>query len=299
MMKNTSAVVVTYHPQLEQLGRLIDSLTRQCFYVIVVDNSESNFQDTKDYFQAYPFVSVITLKYNSGIAKAQNIGIKLSMDKNADAICLFDQDSEIKDDFVEGLWSAHFAITAKKTTRVAAIGPNYTNANNQVASPFVNIKYLSIRRVVCEVNAEFVPVDCLISSGCMLFVDALRTIGLMQEHLFIDYVDTEWCLRAKQSGLFCFGACQVPMHHSIGDGTVKFLGRRFSMHAPARHYYLMRNATYLYLRSNLPFQWKIADGLRLLCKFLIYIVVGKPRLNHFSMMTRGIWHGLIGRMGKL
>lgn len=299
MMQNTSAVVVTYHPHLEQLGRLIDSLTRQCFNVIIVDNSENDFQDTKDYFQAYPFVSLITLKYNSGIAKAQNIGIKLSMDKNADAICLFDQDSEIDDDFVEGLWRAHFAITAKMTTRIAAIGPNYINANNEVISPFVNLKHLSIRRVVCDVNAEFVSVDCLISSGCMLFVDALRTVGLMQEDLFIDYVDTEWCLRAKQSGFFCFGACQVPMRHSIGDGAAKFLGRNFSMHAPARHYYLMRNAIHLYVRSGLPFQWKIADGLRLLCKFLIYIAAGKPRQEHFIMMTRGIWHGLIGRLGKL
>ncbi len=297
-MRNTSAVIVTYYPELAPLGRLIASLTTQCSYIVVVDNSEDDFQGIESCFQAHPSINLVSLKCNSGVAKAQNIGIELSLEKGVDAICFFDQDSMIADGFIAGLWSTHAAVSSKQTTRIAAIGPNYTNANNKISSPFVKIKCLSIKRVACDNGAEFVSVDCLISSGSILFADALRIVGFMQEGLFIDYVDTEWCLRAKQFEFACFGACRVHMKHSIGDGSVRFFGRNFSIHSPLRHYYLMRNATHLYLYSRLPCQWKIADGLRLILKFFIYLLVGKPRIEHFQMMTRGIWHGIIGRQGK-
>ena len=37
----------------------------------------------------------------------------------------------------------------------------------------------------------------LISSGCLIPLSAIDTIGEMDEELFIDHVDTDWFLRAK------------------------------------------------------------------------------------------------------
>ena len=41
--------------------------------------------------------------------------------------------------------------------------------------------------------------------------------------------------------------------------TVAFLGRKFSLKCPLRHYYRFRNAVLLYREGWLPMNWKLVD----------------------------------------
>ena len=67
----------------------------------------------------------------------------------------------------------------------------------------------------------------------------------MREDLFIDWVDIEWCLRAESQGLESYIVPSAIMMHSIGDDTVRVLGRDINLHSDLRNYYMVRNATYL------------------------------------------------------
>lgn len=296
---NIAAIVVTYHPNIVQLKKLIISLSQQCKSVLVVDNSEPSCNITARLAHQFSDVDVISLNRNSGLGTAQNIGINRALHGGADAVLLFDQDSTIESSFVENLWQTYLQAQHASPVQIAAIGPRYTDLSQHIRSPFVKLSGLKIVRIPCTQGKLYVEVDCLIASGSMLLGNSLSVIGMMREDLFIDYVDTEWCLRAKQMGYRCVGACTVEMQHSIGDKVDFFWGYPFTLHTPLRHYYLMRNATALYFRSNLPLQWKVADGIRLIFKFFLYSLLAKPHTAHIGMMIRGLWHGIIGRMGRL
>ena len=295
---NVVAIIVTYNPEQQPLYLLASALARQCQKVVIVDNSEPPCEFTTLLARHNQAIQVVPLGANQGIASAQNIGIKQAFHYPCDAIALFDQDSVIDDKYIGNIYQALECARKSLPFPVAAIGPCYQDDRQTQKSPFVKVSGLCIKRVACNGAKVLVEVDCLIASGSLLTVEALKTAGCMQEDLFIDYVDAEWCLRAKSFGYRCVGACHVSMKHSLGDDPITVFGRKFTLHSPLRHYYLMRNAASLYLRSNLPIQWKIADGLRLMCKFIIYGIFGKPRLMHIKMMLRGLYDGLRGRMGR-
>ena len=55
----------------------------------------------------------------------------------------------------------------------------------------------------------------------------------------------------------------------------------------------------MYRQRWVPFQWRLVDGWRLLLKFGFYTLFAKPRYEHLKMMTQGVIHGFIGRMGRM
>jgi rhamnosyltransferase len=299
MDNNIAAVIVTYYPNAPQIEKLVHDLCSQCGLVIVVDNSEPSCDIAALLSTKYQRLIVISMGHNVGVASAQNHGIKYAIEHKYKAIFLFDQDSGVSVEFVANMWQTYIIASAIDTRPVAAVGPRYIDLKQRVHSPFIKISGLRITRVPCLPSSTFVEVDCLIASGSLLLVDALQEIGLMREDFFIDYIDTEWSLRAKQAGYRCIGACSVEMQHSIGDDVALLWKYQFPLHSPLRHYYLVRNATALYFGSSLPLQWKLADGIRLLCKFFIYSMLGEPHSAHIGMMLRGFWHGATGRMGRL
>jgi rhamnosyltransferase len=299
MSQNITAIIVSYQPNILTLANLASTLSLQCKKVIIIDNTVPACLPLVALSKRYLNIQTISLGENLGVGAAQNIGLRQALNTGCEGIVLFDQDSTVDSAYIHDIWHSYLIAATITKGRIAAVGPNYTDSKHTASSPFVKIIGFKVSRVICKSDDTFVNVDCLIASGCLLIPTFLQDIGLMREDLFIDYVDTEWCLRAKKKGYLCIGSCTVKMQHSIGDDSALLLGRRFTIHSPLRHYYLMRNAIALYLYTNLSLQWKIADAMRLICKFGVYALIGKPCQAHLAMMIKGLWHGTIKRMGKL
>jgi rhamnosyltransferase len=292
------AVVVTYHPKLGMLFALLDALEEQVSSVVIVDNGSDKSLPALLQARAKAGEHVIPLNSNRGVAAAQNTGIIWARQQGADYVVLFDQDSGPAPDMIERLHQ----VAVKKTTEgvpLAAVGPRYLDERHDNPPPFIKVRGLKIERQPCPCPDAVAEVDYLIASGCLMPVAALDQIGGMREELFIDYVDIEWGLRAKHAGLQSFGVCAATMRHDLGDEPIEFLGRKVPLHSPLRHYYHFRNAVWMYRQSWLPLHWKLADGWRLFLKYGFYTLFAKPRLQHLQMMSRGIWHGIRGRMGML
>jgi rhamnosyltransferase len=145
---------------------------------------------------------------------------------------------------------------------------------------------------------SLVEVDYLIASGILIRVSVLDKVGLMRSDFFIDYIDIEWGLRAKHFGFDSFGVCAAHMEHQLGDAPIHWFGRKIPMHSPLRHYYHVRNAILMYFDRRFPLNWKIVDGQRLVLKFGFYSLFGRPRLEHFKKMSKGIYHGISRRGGE-
>jgi len=293
------AVIVSYHPDFDKLADLLDSLVLQVQGVVIVDNGSSEDVDSWAYGRQLSLtVCAVTLGKNMGIARAQNEGIRTARKAGATHVILFDQDSAPASDMVDRLLMIALHQAAQGI-KVGGIGPNYLDSRQGNPPPFIKISGLRVQRQQCINSKSVVDVDYLIASGCLIPMDTLDEVGGMRDDLFIDYVDIEWGLRAKTLGYQSYGVCDAAMAHDLGDQPIQFLGKRYPLHSPVRHYYHFRNAMWMYRQSWLPLNWRVADGWRLFLKFGFYSLFAKPRLLHLKMMTRGILHGIVGRMGKL
>lgn len=297
-MSSVIAVIVSYQPDFVQLASLLKAISPQTASVVVVDNSATT--DVGDWLAEAGFATVhyLPLGENFGVAAAQNKGIAWAREQGADYVVLFDQDSEPETDMVARLLAAASEMGAQGYA-VAAVGPRYLDTRQNNPPPFIRVSGLHLERCACAAPDSIVPVDYLISSGCLIPMATLDAVGGMVEELFIDYVDIEWGLRAKYRGFQSYGVCAAQMRHSLGDNPITFRGRKIPLHSPLRHYYHFRNAVWLYRQAWIPANWKWVDGWRLLLKYGFYTLFAKPRFKQFAKMTLGIWHGLTGRLGRL
>ncbi|WP_371835740.1 glycosyltransferase family 2 protein [Ochrobactrum sp. C6C9] len=290
-----TGIIVTFNPDIEPLEKLINAATPQLTHLIVVDNGSRC--DLSLTLKAHPDIELIPFDENHGIAKAQNVGIQRAKAIGSDYVLLLDQDSIPAPNMVAELLKVAKTL-ASKGIHVAGVGPSYTDTRQGEAAAFVYLDGLKLKRRERQPLDAFVETDFLIASGCLTPIQSFDAVGLMNEEMFIDYVDIEWGLRAREKGYYCFGAFNAKMEHTLGDQWIKFRGRRIPVHSPLRHYYHFRNAIWLCRRPWLSFSWKIVLLWRLVRQYLFFTFFVPQGMRHAKMMTLGLWHGVINRMGR-
>lgn len=296
MTERIIAVVVTYLPDQQSLMSLLEAVVPQVHACIVIDNGSGSYVSVC-LAERFPAVQIVELGENTGIAKAQNVGVEHAKKHSADFVLLLDQDSIPAPNMVGALLQAHGHLVTSGH-QVAAVGCNYQDERRIISTPFLRVSGLRRIRVYVRRDQLIVPVDHLVASGSLISMRTLDLVGGMNERLFIDYVDIDWSLRAKHLGLQCFGVGNAIMRHNLGDAPIVFLGKDYPARSPLRHYYLFRNAVWLYRQPYTPLNWRVVDAWHLVLKFVFYSLFARPRLVHLHMMLRGIWHGLNGRLGR-
>lgn len=307
-MKNSSitphssicAVVVTYHPDLGELENLFSALAGQVTVTVIVDNGSS--KDCVNWIEAHQQENIVFLPLsdNLGVAEAHNHAILWAQKNNITHVVLFDQDSLPFPDMIEQLLASEVKLL-QRGERVAAVGPQYHDPRHPKPAPFFRFAGLKSIRINCKKGEnELHQVDFLITSGMLIRLSALDAIGMMDASLFIDYVDVEWCLRARSMEYNCFGVCAAKMSHTLGDRVFSWRsGKRIiPVHSPLRNYYLIRNALLLYKRNYISLVWILSDAYRLVLKYGLFSLLIPPRFSNFRMMTLGLWHGIRGISGK-
>jgi rhamnosyltransferase len=285
-------VLVAYRPREQVLRAVLDSISAQGTTVIVVDNTEASGRQPEVAPARY-----VPLGRNMGIAAAQNAGIALALAEGADYIWLSDQDTIYPPDFLRRMLAAAATCTAQGI-RFAALAPAFFDTLAGKVRPFIrHAPFIQAFTPAAGVNR----VADAIASGTLIPAAALRSIGLMQEDLFIDWVDIEWCWRARNlHGLQVIGVGDVVIQHALGDGLVPFLGRRITIRSPLRHYYIIRNAMYLALHSPAPtFPIRLQTAFRAVLWTVGYPMIAPDRKrDHLLACCRGLLDGLTARMGQ-
>lgn len=299
------AVVVSYHPEPELLSALLRALSPQVAQIVVVDNGSPReqlaaAQGAPSLLAADPQnVQWQLLGDNLGIAAAHNRGLAPLLAQGMDFVLLFDQDSEPRPDMVAQLLAAHRHLTAAGQ-RVGALGPVPVDRVQGRWGHFVRMVRGWPRQIHARAGQDALAVDFLISSGCLLPAPVLADVGLMNEGLFIDHVDTEWCFRAMARGWRLFAIPPAQLLHALGEHTVRiWLGRwrHVPVHSPLRGYYILRNTLLMLRTCPMSWAWRLGHLLRL-AQFLVFFSLGpRPRRLRFRMMALGLLHGLAGRSG--
>ena len=127
-----AAIVVLYRPDRNALQGLMRSLEDQVNVIFVIDNTPDHELVPED--QLFPLKLNVPLHYtaqgeNTGIAAAQNTGIRQAVAAAASHIILFDQDSVPAAGMVQTLLSAE-AKLINGGLRVAAVGPVFIDERN-------------------------------------------------------------------------------------------------------------------------------------------------------------------------
>jgi len=298
-------VIVTYHPDLSVLQTLLDAIQPQTGAVVVIDNGSSGEAVVwLGRQQQAGRLELVLLQDNLGIAAAQNRGIRRAQELGCSHVLLLDQDSIPAADMVVRLLAAE-RYCADRGEPVGAVGPRFIDPVTGVETWFHGRGPLRYRYLKCPLTeaGSVVRADLLIASGMLVRCEVFAVVGIMDEALFIDLVDTEWCLRAAAAGYGIFGVCNALMHHSIGSrsATVPAAGGRrgtFPLHPPQRYYYMARNSMLLSLRAAIPFWWKLNNGMELLFLLLLLPVAAERRFASLSLLIKGALDGLCGGSGR-
>jgi rhamnosyltransferase len=173
---------------------------------------------------------------------------------------------------------------------VAATGPRVHDERDDHEFPFIRLAWPRNRHLRCASSEGTVACDFLISSGCLLSIDAFEAIGEFDETLFIDNVDLEWCFRASGARL----------DHRLGDERLSIVnGYEIVVHSPERLYYMTRNRLMLYWRGYMPLSWKLKDAVRGLAKCAATVALVRPRAQYARMTLRAFRDAAARRGGKL
>jgi rhamnosyltransferase len=280
------AIVVTYHPDGAALERLVAALHAGGAQVIVADN-------TPDGPPAPQGCIAISMGENTGIAKAQNAAIGRALAEGADVMIFFDQDSVIEPDLVQRLL-AHL-----NTSRPGLIGPlHFDEREGFEYANYVLNRWGYPNQVTSNGREEPYPVDTRISSGSAITAQTFAVAGLFDEALFLDYVDIEWCLRARARGVPIRVDPAVSMKHSVGHSAVKVGPLTVFIDGPVRSYYRMRNAWLLLRRREVPKVFALKVITSEMVHQTIQLFVADQHRARFGAYLEALWHGLIGVGGR-
>ena len=296
------AIVVTFNPDLDVLLREFELLASQVNKIWLVDNASS--KSLASWVSGLPWASkleLVQMSANLGLGSAQNAGIQLARTAGASHVLILDQDSEPMPSMVARLLAASDRLQSAGV-RVAAVAPVYSDSATGPASGFVRLGWFDFKKQTALHGQELVEADFVISSGSLVQLSVLDYIGPMDESLFIDHVDTEWCMRAQSKGYRLFGVPGARMVHTLGDRRTRiwFLRwRNVAYHSPFRYYYILRNSLLMQRLPYMPLKWRVAEFIRCLRVVCFYGLFAPQRGACLRMMWRGVVDGLRGVSGPM
>ncbi len=253
-------IIVLYHPSTEDVASV--NHISKLYHTVVVDNTDDN----------------------KGIALAQNIALeKLKKEDGITHIVFLDQDSRLSDDYPLAVAREFERISQRQ--KLAFLGPSVKNE-------CTGEEYKSVIHHDQITSEGFIPRREVISSGGCTTVDCLKSIGLNDPNLFIDYVDFEWCWRAYSMGYVCGITPKLSISHKVGRRSVSLVGYLIILSAPYRYFYQFRNYLWLVRRKYVPLQWKIATGIKSVARLIYFPLFIKQGGLCWKYMVKGILAGL-------
>jgi len=286
------AVVVTHHPDHDFLGRL-QRVLPQVGSTVIVDNGSS--ADAVTMLRAAatsPTVTVIHQSHNLGLAQALNAGVRHARTAGRRWALLLDQDTRVDADMVDTLLAVHASLGGADAQRTAIIGSRFRDTHERPAESLP----LDARGELWQ------EVESAITSGTLLSLDAFAAIGPFREEFFIDYVDTEYCLRARTAGYRIIETRRPLMSHTVGaPSRHRWLWSKkwTTNHSAERRYYIARNNTVLLreYRTSAHGSWRWKSVVRSfrLCKRILFFE--RDKLAKIVAVAQGWWDGMRGNMG--
>jgi len=273
-----AGVIILYNPD-EKVIHNIKTYRDVVDTLFVIDNSDTADQDQVAELANTSKVDYIKMPHNMGISAALNIACKKAIDNGFKWILTMDQDSSASTEMVENL------LVYTTYDNIAIISPYHAN------------KYAPLP----DTDEKFSELTTAMTSGNLLNLDLYQIIGPFDESLFIDFVDHDYCLRARRLGYKVIQVNDAVLKHNLGN----LRQHRFfttilysTNHPPIRKYYIFRNRAFIVQKYKHDFpDFCKREFRRFFTDVLVVVCFERDKVKKLKMMYKGLrdfFHGKTG-----
>ena len=273
MKKQISVIIVNYNGKKYNdacIASILNSTIKEQLRIVVVDNfsTDDSLEALRGKWGAHKQVHILALDDNYGFSKANNEGIRYSMEQGIDYYFLLNNDTEIEPDTIERMFLSG-------------------QEKNAIVVP--KVLYADRRDVIWCAGGTFTPVikktvqsgfnqrdngqydksgACLFANGCafLLSRQIVEKIGFLDERFFLYYEDVEYSMRAARNNIGVYYCAEAVVYHKVNGSTG-------GNEKPANAYYITRNwllCNRLHMRGNGKISGKLQFPL-----FAIYFICNR------------------------
>lgn len=241
MEKKISVILVNYNGMKYNdtcIRSILRSTVSEQIQVVVVDNAstDGSLAALRDTWGNSGQVELIALEENFGFSKANNVGMRWSMEHGIRYFLLLNNDTEIELDTIERMFQCHAQTGAIVVPKVY-----YADRKNVIwcaGGDLTLVIRKSVQRGLDQPDRGQLDLSgpCRFANGCALFLsgEIIDRIGFMDERFFLYYEDTEYSMRAAQRGVDIRYCAEAVVYHKVNGSTQ-------GNERPANAYYITRN----------------------------------------------------------
>jgi rhamnosyltransferase len=263
-----AGAIILFHPT-ESVMKNVQSYLADAEVLYLIDNSPGSHTSLIASICRHEKVKYISAKKNIGIAAALNIAAQSAIQEGYKYLLTMDQDSAFAPNMLPKMLK--YAIDDS----IGIIAPFHQDRN--------------VPKPIPQEETEYVLVT--MTSGNLLNLTVYQKVGGFLEKLFIDCVDTEYCLRLHTMGYRILRINNAVLSHSLGSFTVRrFLGSKVYPynHNPIRIFYQTRNRFYLLRIYGMKFPKYFFYDMKLFLGGILKIILfEKQPLKKLEMIFQG------------
>lgn len=244
------AVILLHYKNLDDTLECLNSLKAQDYAnyeIVLIDNGSSDLELEGKILED-PRVCFLKSPTNLGFAAGNNLGIRLALERGADAVLLLNNDTVVSPDLVSA-----FARAAKSNPSAGAFGAKiyYYDDPTVIWHAGGDVNFQTMRCfhhgcADCDLEKKWDEVRPIAyACGCALFVtkEAIASVGMMAPEFFLLWEEIDWCWRIRKAGYECLFIPEARVWHKISRSFEG--GNR----GPLWQYYYFRNRL-LFLKRN-------------------------------------------------
>lgn len=197
--KTVSFIILNYNSATDtiELANSLSSMNLTKANIIVVDNQSTD--DSADQLRRNlsEGVELLETGYNGGYAFGNNAGIKRAAELQSDFVMIMNSDVRIEKETFESLreyMSMH--------SECAIASPALKIPNRPIDyGRTIYLGRVHFSKLIEPNNLEKpIDVDSIIGACFMVRMRAIDQVGMIPEPYFLNFEETEWCLKFKQAG---------------------------------------------------------------------------------------------------
>jgi rhamnosyltransferase len=292
----TAAVLVVYSVSADPT-RLVAQLLSHLSHVVIVDNSPLGHPLVQQWCGEVR-VTILANRNRGGLAGAYNVAVGWIHAHRPDIhfITFVDEDSDAQ--VLKAFLRDPQIIEKLSDPATAAVAPAHRERATGLRTRHLQLRRFGWTYLQREVRGVH-RVAFLINSMSVWPVRALETIGLHNEWMGIDHVDTEYCLRARRMGLSVYLHGDYEFPQSIGKRVkYRIFGRELQScgHSPQRRHSIGRTTAWLAIQYPLAEPAFSVLCLARLAYEVAGIVLAEPhRAAKLWAFGMGVCQGLVTR----
>jgi GT2 family glycosyltransferase len=220
--------------------------------IIVVDNGSTDDSITR-IAPLHPSIRIIRNAANLGFAGGNNVGIRLALEGGADYVWLLNNDTEVPSNTASKL-----VAKAVAEPRAGEIGSVFYQMNApetiQAWGGATLFPHRLYRPQLVTLPRNFGKYTALMAASVLLRRETLMQVGLLDDHFFLDFEDSDLSFRIQEAGWTLAVAEDTKILHK---GGASFEGQGVE-----RHQYSVASQN-RFIRKHAPFPTMVQSILRL------------------------------------